>query len=343
MVNITTRDGFTGYGEGVPREFVTGESIADSFHMIHDNLMPGLGDMNIEHPDQVWSAINDLIQEPFRIAAPAACCALEMAILDCAGKRWQCSLADFLPPVRSLPRYSAVLPLTRPEALLSLLEQTRRLAIAQIKLKVGGDDDRALVGLTREILGADVDIRLDANGAWSASEAADRIADLLPYGISAIEQPVAKTDFEGMRSVTRAIPIPVIADESLCTWEDAARLIDMGACQMFNIRISKCGGLHAAMRLYDYAQSNGIQSMLGCQVGETGILSAAGRHLAAAHDFQYLEGAYGTLLLEQDVVEETVAFGKGGKAEPLSGRGLGVTVKKKVFDHYTIDRSCLTV
>ena len=338
IVKLTTKEGLIGYGEGVPRDFVTGESITDSYRVLRERLLSFRGEAEVENSDRIWTTIADLIGDSLRAAAPAACCALELAILDCAGKQLHCSLADFLPPARYTPRYSAVLPMTGPNASQNLLNQIRRMAIPHVKLKVGGTEDHVLVAQAREILGAEVDIRVDANGAWSAPEAVARITALLPQAISAVEQPVAKTDFEGLRTVSREIPIPVIADESLCTEEDAMRLTTMGACRMFNIRISKCGGIRTAMQMYDHAHHNGIQSQLGCQVGETGILSAAGRHLAAAFDFKYLEGSYGPFLLEKDIVNETVVFGPGGHADPLPGYGLGISVNDGILQHYTVDQ-----
>ncbi len=337
-MKLITEDGFSGYGEGVPRDFVTGESITDSYRALRERLSTFRGEVEVESSDRLWTTVDDLIGDSLRIVAPAACCALELAILDCIGKKLGRSLADFLPPAHWGPRYSAVVPMIDPKSAINLLNRIRRMAVPHVKLKVGGDEDLAVVARAREILGAEVDIRVDANGAWTAPKAVDRITALLPQNISAVEQPVAKTDFEGLRTVSREIPIPIIADESLCTTEDAKRLTSMGACRMFNIRISKCGGIRTAMRIYDLAVRNGIKSQLGCQVGETGILSAAGRHLAAAFDFKYLEGSYGPWLLESDIVNESVVFGSGGHADPLTGHGLGITVNDELLQHYAVDR-----
>ena len=334
VVKLTSQEGISGYGEGVPRDFVTGESLADSYQMLKEQLIPQIGNLQITRKDEVWPAVSGLMEDSRQTAGPAACCALELAILDWAGKTWQCSLSDFLPPPRYTPRYSAVLPLAAPDRQQKLLDQVLRMEIPHVKLKVGGTDDLAAVTRTRKTLGPHVDIRLDANGAWTAAEAVENITALLPLGISAVEQPVGKKDRAGLRAVTRQVPIPIIADESLCTREDAARLTARQACTMFNIRISKCGGLTAAMQIYEHARRHGVQSQLGCHVGETGILSAAGCHLAAALDFKYLEGAYGRLLLERDIVHENVAFGPGGVPPKLPGWGLGVTVDDQILQQY---------
>jgi muconate cycloisomerase len=148
-----------------------------------------------------------------------------------------------------------------------------------------------------------------------------------PYRISAVEQPVAKDDFAGMRQVSEAVSIPVIADESLCTEEDARALIDLQACRIFNIRLSKCGGLGAATRIRRLAEAAGILCQVGCHVGETSILSAAGRHFAlTVPQLSYMEGSLSSYLLIRDVVSEPVAFQSGGLARELPGPGLGIDV-----------------
>ena len=103
--------------------------------------------------------------------------------------------------------------------------------------------------------------------------------------------------------------IPVIADESLCNEEDARRLIDLKACQIFNIRLSKCGGLGTATRIRRMAEKAGILCQLGCHVGETSILSAAGRHFAlTVPHLSYVEGSFSPYLLVRDVVAQPVVF-----------------------------------
>ena len=135
------------------------------------------------------------------------------------------------------------------------------------------------------------------------------------------------------------LPEPVMADESLCTIDDAKALVELRACDMFNIRLSKCGGLLNALKIAEYAAQAGITCQLGCQVGETGVLSAAGRHFISCVDnIKYLEGSYAKFLLAEDVVSEDVSFGYGGFAPRLAGSGLGVTVDEKRLARYAAKR-----
>jgi L-alanine-DL-glutamate epimerase-like enolase superfamily enzyme len=163
------------------------------------------------------------------------------------------------------------------------------------------------------------------------------------FRLSAVEQPVAKEDFEGLRQVQEAAKIPIMADESLCTMDDANRLIHLKACKMFNLRLSKMGGITNAIRLKEAAEAAGIRCQLGCHVGETSILAAAGRHFALTQGpLAFLEGSFAPYLLTRDPVQEPVVFGKGGVGLPLPGPGLGVRVLAEVLDELAVSRATLS-
>jgi len=197
---------------------------------------------------------------------------------------------------------------------------------------VGDAGDLEMLEMARQALGWEIDLRVDANAAWSAAEAVERIREMARFRISSVEQPVAKDDFLGMKQVREGVEVPISADESLCTEADARRLIDLKACQIFNIRLSKCGGLGASARILKLAQEAGVRCQLGCHVGETSILSAAGRAFAlCAGDLAYIEGSISPYLLTRDPVENPVLFEGGGLAYALPGPGLGVQPQDNVL------------
>ena len=80
-----------------------------------------------------------------------------------------------------------------------------------------------------------------------------------------------------------------------------------------------------------------MRLQVGCQVGEVAILSAAGRHLAAyLDDVAYIEGSYGSMLLSEDIGEESIGFGSSGMGEVLRGPGLGVRVVDERLSRYAV-------
>ena len=336
VVKVVTDSGVVGFGEGIARQYVTGEVMESSLRFLQDHLIPQLNGFHPSGPPDLIEALAELLSEDNRAQAPAACCALELAILDAAGKTWSQSVAQMLGGGDQPLIYSAVIPMMSPPSFHRLLHLIRDMEMSFVKIKVGNDRDTEVLSLAREILGHEVDLRVDANGAWSSEEAQKRIAAMMAYGISAVEQPVPKEDIQGLKRVSQQVEIPIIADESLCLERDAKKLTSLDACQVFNLRLSKCGGILAANRLYEIARKKAIAAQLGCQVGETGILSAAGRQLASSRKLLYLEGSYSSYLLQDDIVNEPVEFGPGGVAQPLAGHGLGVSVNEETLQRLAV-------
>jgi muconate cycloisomerase len=121
--------------------------------------------------------------------------------------------------------------------------------------------------------------------------------------------------------------------------DDGRRLIDLGVADGFNIRISKCGGLLPSLRLAAVARRENIAIQLGCMVGETSILSAAGRHfLNVCPNVRWAEGCFGSFLLADDVTTKELRFGYGGRPPRVPPRqGLGIRVDAARLDRLAAD------
>ncbi len=344
MVKVTPDGPRPGYGEGVPRVFVTGETLAGSLAFLQDTLAPAILGREFASPAGLSEELAGLFIKTGGDRYPGAFCALETALLDAAGHAWDLPLSAFLGTRGKGPLiYSAVIPMAGPRQLARWFGLVKSQAMTFVKLKVGNPDDSEVLRMARELLGWEVDLRVDANGAWSAAEAIRRIRDMQPYRLSAVEQPVAKQDFAGLREVSAAAGLPIIADESLCTEADARKLIDLKACQIFNIRLSKCGGPLAASRIRRLAEASGIRCQLGCHVGETSILAAAGRHFASCEPKPaYLEGSFAPFLFAKDPVARAVVFGPGGRAQEPEGPGLGITVLESALRDLALEHLQLT-
>jgi muconate cycloisomerase len=236
-------------------------------------------------------------------------------------------------------RYSGAVSVSSPrkEALSAL--KMRLFGFAHCKVKVGVEsmDDRPRLQRIRRWLGRAMDIRLDANEGWSASEVVSKLEPLVPYRISCVEQPVPHEQVEMLADVRRRIPVPVMLDESLTSLVDGERAIEDNTCDLFNLRLSKCGGFLNCLRLAAMARSAGLAYQLGCHPGETGILSAAGRHFASSvRDIRYVEGSYDGFLLKENVIRENITFGYGGWAPALAGPGLGISVRRETLDRIAL-------
>jgi muconate cycloisomerase len=155
---------------------------------------------------------------------------------------------------------------------------------------------------------------------------------------------VPHAEVSALAELRRQIDIPVMLDESLTGEADARFAISGRTCDLFNIRLSKCGGYLASLRLAALARTAGLGYQLGCHPGESGILSAAGRQWACAvADVRYLEGSYDRHLLRRLLTNEDFTFGYRGRAPAIAGPGLGVTVNTEVLDDVALEQRRFSV
>ena len=329
-------DGTAGLGEGVPREYVTGETPA----LVKDVLL-GADLASLGAKFRTFEEVVDALRE-WELPSDgdhvyhAARCAVELAVLDAFARHFGRPLSDVAPIIlepgllNARPRavhYSMVIPAgsARKRALLARL--ARLAGFRSIKVKVGDDVDADVDALmrVRHAVGPTVDLRIDANGAWSLDEARQALERMRPSGLSAVEEPVRPADVGRLSELRSAGCVPVILDESFVSADDAERAAREHLCDIVDIRISKCGGITKSLELVALANRLGLDFMLGCQVGESAILGAAGRHLACTvKGWRYLEGSYDRLLLKRNLARPAMNFGLGGAAGPLDASGLGV-------------------
>jgi L-alanine-DL-glutamate epimerase-like enolase superfamily enzyme/pyrroloquinoline quinone (PQQ) biosynthesis protein C len=345
IVKVTGSDGRNGYGESLPRSYVTGETTESMVAHVRQQLAPKIFGESFAPGWETFEYLQSAMPEWTQtengasniVAWNAAFCAVELALLDWSLRADHCALADLLPAARFEVVYSGVISADAPADAATLAKRMARLGLRQIKVKVGTADDFARLEAVRRAVGADVELRADANAAWSAQEAVENLQRLANFRLHSIEQPVSAGDLAGMKHVRDRCGIPIAADESLVTLAQARKLIELKACDYFNIRLSKCGGIAGSLAIARLARDAGIQLQVGAQVGETGILSAAGRTFAAhLPALVSTEGSFGTWLLAEDVTFESVAFGLGGRAPLLKTRGLSVTVKEDSLERLAI-------
>jgi muconate cycloisomerase len=209
------------------------------------------------------------------------------------------------------------------------------------KVKVGsqGDDDAVRLRVIRRWIGSGIDLRVDANEAWHAEDLPAKVAALRPFHVSCFEQPVPHAEVGALAAMRTQLRIAVMLDESLTSPIDARSAIAGKTCDLFNIRLSKCGGFLASLRLAALAHAAGIGYQLGCHPGETGILSAAGRHWACTvANIRYLEGSYDRHVFGRLLTNEDMTFGVGGRALEITRAGLGVSVNEAALNDATTRR-----
>ena len=344
FLKCVTDSGAIGFGECLPREYVTGESRDGAMQMLAKAMLPRLVGREFDSTAELEAFLRDCDgKAPADWAlddAPqtAAWSAVDLALLDAFGRAFQERAMEAerkpLPPTF---RYSGALSSTGGWPLVKSALKQRLFGLRQIKLKVEREGIVAAVATARRVLGGKVDLRLDANMAWSVDEAIETMADLARYGVTSVEQPIASDDIAGLARLVAATNVGVMVDESLTDRDSLERLIKVRACTAVNVRISKCGGLTAALARCREALAAGLVVQIGCQVGESSLLSSA--HLALVSMVQsvtYAEGCFGHFLLKEDPVAPLLQFGRGGRPPAIpAGPGFGVTVDESALARWT--------
>lgn len=276
-------NGLTGLGEAAPSHYY-GENRA-----IVEQALDAWQDVLGDDPfalEAIFSRLDARLQ-----GCGAARAALDMALHDWIGRKLGVPVWKWLGLDRSTTPLSCVtLGLASPEEMERKLETVAEFPILKIKLGAPGDVEslRRVRARYRGIL------RVDANAAWSAADAVRVLRSIEALDIELVEQPVARTDLDGLRWVRERIGIPVFADESVHRLGDLAPLV--GRVDGVNLKLMKTGGLREMLRLIHAARSHGMKVMLGSMVESSLALSAAAQ-LAPLADHLDLDGHW---LLKRD-------------------------------------------
>jgi muconate cycloisomerase len=268
LVRIHTDEGITGIGEASCTPRWSGEDQVTAAHFINEYFAPLLLGETVDDVDRLYSKVRSAVAGNYFTKAAA-----EMALWDLIGKAlkmpaWKlliessrhtpCAVAASadgtrsVPATLSVPTKWSVSGVEPPKA-----AEIARWAVGQgftkMKVKVGIDpeDDIARVKAVRGAVGASVKVGVDANGGWPTPEIAivtiRRLSD--ECGIYFAEQPVPPGDHGAMAEVRRGVPVPIVADESVYSLEDAKMLARIEAADVFSVYIGKAGGLGPAREL----------------------------------------------------------------------------------------------
>jgi muconate cycloisomerase len=340
FLRVQLDTGTEGWGECLPRVYVSGETREDAFALLRDDILPGLLRRSFASLEDVSSFLEKCDgKAPPDWVAPevpqsSAWSSVDLALIDAFGKASNGAIWPLAKGAGNMERYrySGVVSADRGWPFIATLLKVRAFGFPHVKLKVGREGTQRAARMSRRILGRSVDLRVDANMAWTVEQALDLIPELRAIGIEWFEQPVAAGDMVGLARVVRESSAGIVVDEGLTDRQTLQELIKRRAATGVNVRISKCGGLVAALARCHEALDAGLMLQVGCQVGESSLLSAAHVTLLsalAARDpgVRFAEGCFGRHLLRDDPVTPTVQFGYRGRAPSRpTGPGLGVHV-----------------
>ena len=306
-VRLTADDGVEGWGEAAPNAYYAESA---------DTVVAAIGEIEkvLERfPGVLGDEVDDVLLRVIPADASLRS-AISAAFLDIIGKR------ERVPAMRGvnvepLDRYSSfTIGIDELEVMREKVREARAYRI--LKIKVGTSDDERILQMLRAER-PDAVIRVDTNTGWTVQQALHNLPLLQDYGIELIEQPLAPDDYDGLRKVTAASPIPIIADESCKFAADVDKL--RGCVHGVNIKLAKCGSVREAARIAQKARAYGMQVMIGCMIESTlGIATAM--QIAPLADYVDLDGA---ALLANDPFRGP-GLAADGKLQYSGEPGLGV-------------------
>lgn len=275
LVKIYDDDGNVGIGEASPTMKIVGETQGTVLEVssIIGSMLIG---QDLDYPVSILDLIDRSI-----LGNSTAKAAFDIALHDLLGKERNIPVSGLLGKYRDRIETDVTIGIMSTD---KAVERARKLVdsgIRTIKLKVGGDieSDVKRVGAIRESVGSKIRLFVDANQSWSPKRAISSIRKLERFDIDFVEQPTPAADLDGLAFVRKNSSVPIMADESVHSTSDVLRIVKLGAADMVNIKLMKCGGIHEAVKIATICEAEGLPNMVGCMLeGAIGI--AAGIHFA---------------------------------------------------------------
>jgi len=323
LVRLQTDEGVEGLGEAVAMSLRGGTDASSLAHEVTertDALLAGTEPGRQEAP-------------PTAGMSPAAAAAVEIALLDLVAKTaeeplWRTLGAESVSPVTC----NATLVAGPPAAVAADASRWAERGFETFKLKVGVPGDVGQVEAVREAVGPKARLRVDANGVWTPTDAVLRLTAMERHGIELAEQPAS--DLEDLAAVRNQTAIPIAADESVNTPEEARRASELGACQLATVKLAKVGGMGQA-RAIAGALPVYLSSALD---GPVGIAAAA--HLAqvlrTGSAWDALAHGLATQLLFADTIASLECELKENLLHLPEGPGLGVAIDDAALERNRI-------
>jgi len=317
LLRIETSNGIVGFGCSAPDVEITGET--------PESVLAGV--------DEVRSAL--IGSDPTRIAQiverlksqlsarPSTVAGIDMALHDILGKVAGLPLWKLLGGYRRSFKTSVTIGISPVE---QTLEEARKLVGAGFKvLKIKGgssvEEDIERIHRVREAVGRNIELRFDANQGFTVKDSLRFVEATRSAHLELIEQPTPRSEVDQLGTVTKKVPLPVMADESLMNLRDAFRLARRDLVDMVNVKLMKVGGIYEALMVNSVARSAGLEVMVGC-MDEAALAIAAGLHFALARPNVAYCDLDGHLDLENDPSTGAVVLRKG-VLYPTGRAGLG--------------------
>lgn len=335
IIEAIDHDGHRGYGESVAfsSPWYTEETVQTSLHMMEDFLIPLLQKHPISHPDEVSHLFSPIRGNHMAKAA------LEGAVWDLYAKRKGIPLAQALGGEKqeidvgiSIGMQPTV------DLLLQTIEQAIRDGYKRVKLKIKPGHDLHVLEKVRKHF-PELPIMVDANSAYTLKDI-ELLRRLDAFNLLMIEQPLAHDDIVDHAKLQQAIKTPICLDESIHSLEDTRKAIELGSCQVINIKIGRVGGLTEAKRIHDYCQKKEIPVWCGGML-EAGVGRAHNIALTTLSQFVLPGDTAGSShYWKQDIIQPEVVV-KNGVIQVSEKPGIGYEIDNDALKKFTVEKKTI--
>ncbi len=323
IVEIHTDTGAVGYGEAPPTGAITGDTTGAIIGAIQDHIAKSILGCDVDDFEDVLQRVQTCV-----VKNSSAKAAIDIALWDLYGQLYKIPVYKLMGGARKQIVTDITISVNPPEEMARDAVNAVNRGYDTLKIKVGANPalDVARLAAVRQAIGDKTCIRIDANQGWEPKQAVRLLNQMQDKGldIEFVEQPVKAHDFAGLKYVTERSYVPVMADESVFSPEDAMTIMQMGAADLVNIKLMKCGGLYNALKIASAAEVYGVECMIGCML-EAKISVNAAVHLACAKKVITKVDLDGPVLCREDPVLGGAVFEEQRitvSAEP----GLGIQV-----------------
>lgn len=300
ILEIHTDTGAVGYGEAPPTGAITGDTTGAIVGAVKDHIAKTLIGRDVDDFEDLMLALDKCI-----VKNTSAKAAADMALWDLYGQLYQIPVYKLMGGARKSIVTDITISVNEPDEMVRDAENAIERGYDCLKVKVGKEPEKDIARLSaiRAAVPKETCIRIDANQGWAPKEAVRILNGMQERGldIEFVEQPVKAHDFEGLKYVTERSYVPVLADESVFSAEDALKIMQMRAADLVNIKLMKCGGLYNALKIASAAEVYGVECMIGCML-EAKISVNAAVHLACAKQIITKIDLDGPVLCSEDPI-----------------------------------------
>ncbi|MBP7515724.1 MAG: dipeptide epimerase [Flavobacteriales bacterium] len=322
VVIVRTDDGLIGHGECSPFWTINGET-AETCLSVGAHLAKALIGHDATDIEGAPAVMDRLIFGNNSIKS-----AFDIALHDISAQAADLPLWKFLGGKERSDLFTDyTVSIGDPGQMATDAEDIVRAGFPVVKVKLGGDGDLDIrrIRAIRERISSILPLRIDANQGWDPDTAIRVLNALGDQGIQHCEEPIPRWQYMEMRRVKEASPIPIMADESCCDHHDAERLIDLGACQRFNIKLGKSGGLFKAKKIIALAEAAGMEVQIGGFLESRLAWSAAAALATTSPCAKYFDMDT-PLMFQEDPVEGGLVYGANGAITLPEGIGIGASI-----------------